>query len=418
MALETGTYISDLTASNPAGGDNTSQGDDHLRLIKAVAQATFPNATKAFRFPTCAVEATGTVTVTFPDDQNKLFPVSASGAARTVNLPDPSSGGTVNEDGFGLWVIKTDSSANAVTIDASGAQTINGALTLALKKQYEMAYLVWNKLDAEWYAQVTRLYSPASTAPALPYTVVIGDDDSTLYLGTGALTLPVTFYAGFKLKVQRSAATSTTGLVITPSSGTVVGDPYSTSAVKLYGLYDSVELEWNGTLWIARVLRLDAEAVGTSKEWWLETAPSAKWVLMHTAQNLARTTYPELFALWSTNFGAGDGTTFGVPNRAGYFSRAWNNSGVIDPDAASRTDRGDGTTGDKVGSKQEDALDDHTHLSTFGSVTGGLGAGGMGFVTTSGSGFPKTSDGALSADVSTETRGKNIAVAYLLKVLP
>jgi hypothetical protein len=47
MALETGTYISDLVATNPTSGDNQSQGDDHLRLIKATLQASFPNITGA-----------------------------------------------------------------------------------------------------------------------------------------------------------------------------------------------------------------------------------------------------------------------------------------------------------------------------------------------------------------------------------
>lgn len=43
MALETATYISDLVSTNPVAGDNFSQGDDHLRLIKKVLLATFPN---------------------------------------------------------------------------------------------------------------------------------------------------------------------------------------------------------------------------------------------------------------------------------------------------------------------------------------------------------------------------------------
>ena len=152
MGLESATYISDFTTTNPAGADQTSQGDDHIRLVKSVAQSTFPNATKAFRFPNTVVEQTAGLTVSFPTDLNKLYPVSASGASRTVNLPDPSSGGTVNEDGFTVYVMKTDSSANTVTIDGNGSQTINGALTLVLTKQWQIAKLQWDKLDAEWYA--------------------------------------------------------------------------------------------------------------------------------------------------------------------------------------------------------------------------------------------------------------------------
>jgi hypothetical protein len=45
MALETGTYISSLNSANPTGADAKSQGDDHIRLIKATLKATFPNIT-------------------------------------------------------------------------------------------------------------------------------------------------------------------------------------------------------------------------------------------------------------------------------------------------------------------------------------------------------------------------------------
>lgn len=47
MGLETATYISGLNSLNPTGGDGKSQGDDHIRLIKAVLLATFPNITGA-----------------------------------------------------------------------------------------------------------------------------------------------------------------------------------------------------------------------------------------------------------------------------------------------------------------------------------------------------------------------------------
>ena len=48
MALETGSYVSDLVQTNPTGTDPKSQGDDHLRLIKQVLRNTFPDADAAF----------------------------------------------------------------------------------------------------------------------------------------------------------------------------------------------------------------------------------------------------------------------------------------------------------------------------------------------------------------------------------
>lgn len=47
MPLETATYISDLVSSNPVGTDTLDKADDHLRLIKATLQSTFPNITGA-----------------------------------------------------------------------------------------------------------------------------------------------------------------------------------------------------------------------------------------------------------------------------------------------------------------------------------------------------------------------------------
>ncbi len=43
MALETGTYINSLNASNPAATDALAQADDHLRLLKSVIRSSFPN---------------------------------------------------------------------------------------------------------------------------------------------------------------------------------------------------------------------------------------------------------------------------------------------------------------------------------------------------------------------------------------
>lgn len=59
MALETGTFISDLVATNPVASDPLALADDHLRLIKSTVKATFPNIT-------------GAVTVTHTDLNSKV----------------------------------------------------------------------------------------------------------------------------------------------------------------------------------------------------------------------------------------------------------------------------------------------------------------------------------------------------------
>jgi hypothetical protein len=47
MALETGTYISDLTITNPVSTDGIGQADDHLRLIKKTIKNSFTSITGA-----------------------------------------------------------------------------------------------------------------------------------------------------------------------------------------------------------------------------------------------------------------------------------------------------------------------------------------------------------------------------------
>lgn len=47
MGLESATYISDLVATNPDGADGKDKGDDHLRLLKSVLKASFPNVNGA-----------------------------------------------------------------------------------------------------------------------------------------------------------------------------------------------------------------------------------------------------------------------------------------------------------------------------------------------------------------------------------
>lgn len=118
MGIEVSTFISGLTPSWPPSGDPKNQGDDHLRLIKGVLQATFPNASKAFYFPASLGlnGPTGTV-LTAANDKAGLYYTTAGGDA-TVTLP---SGLTMADSGWSVEVIKYDVAANAVmVVPASG----------------------------------------------------------------------------------------------------------------------------------------------------------------------------------------------------------------------------------------------------------------------------------------------------------
>lgn len=63
--------------------------------------------------------------------------MNAVGGALTVNLPSAASAA-----GKVFYIKKTDASGNSVTIDASGGETIDGALTVALTTQYQSRTIV------------------------------------------------------------------------------------------------------------------------------------------------------------------------------------------------------------------------------------------------------------------------------------
>lgn len=127
---------------------------------------------------------------------------------------------------------------------------------------------------------------------------------------------------------------------------------------------------------------------------------------------VSRSTYSELFDVLGTTYGDGDGsTTFNLPDYRGYFLRGWNAGQSVDPDAASRTDRGDGTTGDYVGTKQGEQFKSHNHGYTYYKYTYPNGTEKLGGAGTSISYVTGSSSGTGGA----ETRPKNINVMYCIR---
>lgn len=75
---------------------------------------------------------------------------------------------------------------------------------------------------------------------------------------------------------------------------------------------------------------------------------------------LSRTGYSELWDYIGDMYGEGDGlTTFNKPDIRGLFVRAQDNGAGLDE--GTRTDRGDGVTGDYVGTLEEDDIGSHYH---------------------------------------------------------
>jgi microcystin-dependent protein len=109
-----------------------------------------------------------------------------------------------------------------------------------------------------------------------------------------------------------------------------------------------------------------AVSVGTVMAWPMTTVP-AGW-LECDGSAVSRSTYAALFGIIGTSYGVGNGsTTFNLPNYKDQFLRGFDASGT---DASSRTDRGDGTTGANVGTKQNYDTKQHTHTFTGNAVDG------------------------------------------------
>tara|TARA_B100001057_G_scaffold294338_1_gene294437 strand:+ start:1566 stop:2537 length:972 start_codon:yes stop_codon:yes gene_type:complete len=122
MALETGTYIDSLNASNPVATDGLAQADDHMRLIKSTIKATFPSVTGA-------INATHTELNTVADGNT---------AATSTTLVDADRV-PVNDDGTMVQVAMSDfktymhGSLTFPTSDGTAGQfmTTDGSNTLS-----------------------------------------------------------------------------------------------------------------------------------------------------------------------------------------------------------------------------------------------------------------------------------------------
>lgn len=112
--------------------------------------------------------------------------------------------------------------------------------------------------------------------------------------------------------------------------------------------------------------------VGSTVVWWTPTPPDSSWLLCE-AQALSTVDYPELFSVIGYTYG-GSGSTFYLPETRGFFLRGWDHGAGRDPDSASRLNRGDGITGNNVGTRQTDQLRSHRH-GYYDNVTTGGGSG-------------------------------------------
>jgi microcystin-dependent protein len=183
-------------------------------------------------------------------------------------------------------------------------------------------------------------------------------------------------------------------------------------------------LKYDGT---SMVLLNESTAVGSIIAWPASSVPAG--YLECDGSSLLRATYAALFAIISDDYGAADGTHFTLPDYRGRFLRGWAHGQTTDPDKATRTDRGDGTGGDVVGSKQADEQEAHTHGAQTPAINVttdiySSGGGTEDYINTATSGILGSSTTLVTATQAAhthasvggnETRPININVLYCIK---
>lgn len=121
---------------------------------------------------TVVVSVTTTTQLTVANDGN-LIAADATAGAFIVTLPAAATAG----DGYEVTVMKVDSSANIVTVDGSGAETINGVADLNLPDQYSSA--VFRTDGTQWYASAV---TQTTESRILPPDFL---DDFTISISSG-----------------------------------------------------------------------------------------------------------------------------------------------------------------------------------------------------------------------------------------
>lgn len=100
MALETATYISDLVTTNPTSTDPKSQGDDHIRLVKAALKTTLPNITGSVSATHTELNYSSGVTSAIQTQINAKAPIASPTFTGTVTVPTPVNSTDASTKGY------------------------------------------------------------------------------------------------------------------------------------------------------------------------------------------------------------------------------------------------------------------------------------------------------------------------------
>jgi hypothetical protein len=220
MPLESAQYINSLNAAYPVNTDPISDGDNHIRLIKAAIKATFPNITGAVNATQAELNSLAGLTTPLADQL-------ASKASKTITITSNNGitgGGTLEADrtigltgnalqlhqltGVG-YIAKTSSGYSVRTLEAGTGLTLthpagdagNTQLTLNLASDTE-------GIDG---VLATKVMTPAATKAAISNQVVIPTVNiaaGVAAIGAGAVGSMVFAYCASTLSYGNTVAGS------------------------------------------------------------------------------------------------------------------------------------------------------------------------------------------------------------------
>lgn len=243
MALETGTYISDLNSSNPVATDGLAQADDHIRLVKSTIKATLPGLT-------------GAVTSTHTE-LNTLDGYTGNTADLNILSGAAAAGVTGTEVGYldgvtsALQTQLNSLASTGITISAGGGLTGGGSLaanrtishsdTSSQSSVNNSNNTVIQDISVDTYGHVTSI---GSKALSIPSSNSLSTGSGTWTDGSGGLQIrfgTVSSTSDGAQSFSFTTAFSSACLVC------VVGGEAQTTAVSRTGFTIDRENDYNGT---------------------------------------------------------------------------------------------------------------------------------------------------------------------------
>lgn len=228
MSLENGTYINHFDLANPAGTDNSSTTDDHLRLIKALVQQTFPNLTGAVTTTQGELNTLTGVSATLTSAKLNTMETLVDGLTRTAEQLNGAKGADVAS--AAELVLGTD----GTSFDVTGVVAITSIATLGIGSHVTLRFddvlvLTHHSVNLVLLGEVDITTSVGDIAVFMEYA--LGDWRCVSYeiAGGRKIVQQITFQAGISAtgttilpiddtRPQNDEGDEVAALTITPTS--------------------------------------------------------------------------------------------------------------------------------------------------------------------------------------------------------